>query len=963
MCVCVCVCVCVSGPADLLLALVSLPVVSQAELINKLPKATQAQLVRSLTKKEKKRLVEALTKKGATIAAGTAPSSSVIEHFDEDPNDEFCVIPPAYIERATAIAVEESSTTQRRRRANAAPAPLFSMSSDSASAPSGGAQEPRLSLESSKNPRTFFLPIIQRMMLSFGDIHYTHDSNSSSAAAAAAAASWSPAMVAPAADSSSGHLSWPSLYTAMRIQEHIECWLSGVLAQLPTDRKPLQTLTRMFPLQSRVYFKWKRMNSMAKQEQHGEEPQRRQEEEEGSKADAETEQEDAPVSTRSLRVAPSSSSFSSSARGKRKSVDLSPTAKRPPTSASKRRKNLAGIAETPAKRGRKKAGAVAAAAAAANDDVDLPASGRGSKRGAPRSRPPAKRGKHFPPPTPDSDGGGDGSVAGSEAESGDGGGGGGSDSAEDDSSPDASDDDSNSPGSSRSSSDAEDAEADDPLGIETDLRLAAPEEEEDEQDADINEMEEIIASAVDQHAGRNAVAAAAAAAALKLGQDERKESVTPASSASSSSSSSAFDLFFPSLSLHLGPLHRLAKQDALSQHMSSEHFTQFVKCREASFVYPGRRQKLLSEWTGLPQSTSKSVLLLLGYLAWDRIGMIVELCVALRECSRHARSNVPFTIYEVNAALRMLEEHPMTSQKQWRDEAFGGFNLQKQLQAYYESKGLTTMPPPLRAPLTHPKRTPLLPPPPPLPSLPPPSPRVEQQLPPPPPLPLPPLSHVYPIAAPPFPPPPLADYTATPRQLPHLGIELESDMAALDEALATTHRPHQHQQNQCLPAAAAAATPMHLPTEAPSSAALLESNHSLLAPSSLAPAPAPLAPAHTLPSPLTFPFPFPFLPLPFVPPPPPAAAAPLPLLPLPTPPSPSFPSSPPAGLIAPKPLKGRFTDAQKAKLAAVGAACSWKFRIGHPRVVQLAAEEGLEPVQIRGWMQNNKPEYLRKRQK
>jgi hypothetical protein len=51
----------------------------------------------------------------------------------------------------------------------------------------------------------------------------------------------------------------------------------------------------------------------------------------------------------------------------------------------------------------------------------------------------------------------------------------------------------------------------------------------------------------------------------------------------------------------------------------------------------------------------RRLLMLLGYLAWDRIGMIVEICNHLRQRGSHAWSRLPFTISEVQSAIYLLE--------------------------------------------------------------------------------------------------------------------------------------------------------------------------------------------------------------------------------------------------------------------------------------------------------------------
>lgn len=71
--------------------------------------------------------------------------------------------------------------------------------------------------------------------------------------------------------------------------------------------------------------------------------------------------------------------------------------------------------------------------------------------------------------------------------------------------------------------------------------------------------------------------------------------------------------------------------------------------------------------TLLKTGNGSHLLKLLAYLAWDRIGMIVEIASRLRECSRHARSALAFTVYEVEKAIGMLEAQEETSLKKMQE--------------------------------------------------------------------------------------------------------------------------------------------------------------------------------------------------------------------------------------------------------------------------------------------------------
>jgi hypothetical protein len=56
----------------------------------------------------------------------------------------------------------------------------------------------------------------------------------------------------------------------------------------------------------------------------------------------------------------------------------------------------------------------------------------------------------------------------------------------------------------------------------------------------------------------------------------------------------------------------------------------------------------------------------------------------------------------------------------------------------------------------------------------------------------------------------------------------------------------------------------------------------------------------------------------------------------------------------------RFNESQKVALQRLAEHCNWKFRVGNPEVVRVAQEQGLEVLQIRGWMQNNKPQQFKR---
>lgn len=333
--------------------------------------------------------------------------------------------------------------------------------------------------------------------------------------------------------------------------------------------------------------------------------------------------------------------------------------------------------------------------------------------------------------------------------------------------------------------------------------------------------------------------------------------------------------------------------------MSVEHYHEYVKCREASFVTPWRQMKAFVAWLQAPSHITRNVLLLLGYLAWDRIGMIIECCVRLRELSRHARSTSAFTIYEVNKALALLEADPQTTTSHLRDAAFCGM-LQQQLAEYRTRKYYNANQgngksggnsssssvgniPAATAASTASSSTFVM--------------KSEAQ-----------SSSASSAAA-------TASSDAT-------SSAYASNLAAVAEAtgIDPTH--------DSTMTAGILNPPEISPIIFSSSASSVGSSFALGSTSSAHPADsASLSSLST------------------------AAGLTLPLV----------SSSPPSSLsMSPNP--GRFTDQQRAKLHAMSVNCGWKYRRNNPEVIAIVQQEGLAYEQIRGWIANNKPKALKRPQ-
>lgn len=462
------------------------------------------------------------------------------------------------------------------------------------------------------------------MMFSFGDVHYLDDCRST--------------------------LAWPSLYTAMRIQEYIGDFIGDILSKLP-KKQPLHMLLRLFPRQARVYFKWKQLSSMSKQEQTSQLKVRQG----GAYAtngmglpaadDDESDRDDAhaPTTGRKRRMRGSASKKSrhkDQSSRKRRKVDSDGS-------------DGESDSEAPSKRGGVRRGGKAAAGG-----------GRKKKAGV------------------DGDSGSDTDGVGLHVSSDESG-----------SSSDAADDDDVGVGG-YSSPDVDD------VGDGFDAESSGGEEEPDseltlaqgaaEEDAELHEVEDIIATTNEMiHA--------------KTNTDEKQHqtlapSAAPSPSASSSSSSTPlapdgaadsgqvhYEFYLAPLDLYLGPLHRLSHQDSLCSPMSVDHYRTFVKSRESSFVTPTRKLREFIAWSKIPNWIGKNVVLLLGYLAWDRIGMVIECCGRLRDCSRHSRSSLPYTVYEANKAIAFLESDRQTSMRFLKDNQLVGA-IKSEMSAYLENR-------------------------------------------------------------------------------------------------------------------------------------------------------------------------------------------------------------------------------------------------------------------------------------
>jgi len=61
--------------------------------------------------------------------------------------------------------------------------------------------------------------------------------------------------------------------------------------------------------------------------------------------------------------------------------------------------------------------------------------------------------------------------------------------------------------------------------------------------------------------------------------------------------------------------------------MSKESYFEYCKAREANFI---AKRNAFIEWLHVPPN-KKSLLNLLSFIAWDRVGIIVEIALAFRK--------------------------------------------------------------------------------------------------------------------------------------------------------------------------------------------------------------------------------------------------------------------------------------------------------------------------------------------
>jgi len=106
----------------------------------------------------------------------------------------------------------------------------------------------------------------------------------------------------------------------------------------------------------------------------------------------------------------------------------------------------------------------------------------------------------------------------------------------------------------------------------------------------------------------------------------------------------------PELGIKIGWGPRLREQDELSSKLSQYQYMKFAHSREASFC--SRRSKFFN-WIGLEKDIKKSLRLFLGFIAWDRVGCLVQLVSGIR--NKHERPQPLGTIITPTEIMRATE--------------------------------------------------------------------------------------------------------------------------------------------------------------------------------------------------------------------------------------------------------------------------------------------------------------------
>lgn len=106
---------------------------------------------------------------------------------------------------------------------------------------------------------------------------------------------------------------------------------------------------------------------------------------------------------------------------------------------------------------------------------------------------------------------------------------------------------------------------------------------------------------------------------------------------------------------------RLQFLDTIANSLDDDEYIKFNTARQTSFSNTRQKKKLFNELINVEYKLSSALINLLNYLAVDRIGMLAQLCVYLRQHGEYSHSTVSWQCNEIQAAMDALETNEYTS--------------------------------------------------------------------------------------------------------------------------------------------------------------------------------------------------------------------------------------------------------------------------------------------------------------
>lgn len=174
--------------------------------------------------------------------------------------------------------------------------------------------------------------------------------------------------------------------------------------------------------------------------------------------------------------------------------------------------------------------------------------------------------------------------------------------------------------------------ADEHVGPKTEIVAEVVDEKDDDDDDDEDEEENTINSEVVAPTNNPQLHS-------KVGEQELSEEVL-----------NKLSWEVPELGIKIGWGPRLREQDELSSKLSKHQYMKFAHSREASFC--SKRLKFFN-WIGLEKEIKKSLRLFLGFIAWDRVGCLVQLVCGIRK--KHERPQPLGTVITPTEVMRAIE--------------------------------------------------------------------------------------------------------------------------------------------------------------------------------------------------------------------------------------------------------------------------------------------------------------------